>query len=632
MKPDINKHTGGIDRSNEEIIFSSLQTLMDELPGMIFVKDRNLVYRAGTKSFAEMTGKKSMDEVLGRTDPEIFEDKELAGRFVADDRKLLAGGQNLIDYVEPITDENGQARYSNTSKYILRNSKEEAIGLLGISRDITKKMKRFRQYEQEVNYLFNLPEDAYAALFIDIDSWRIIGQRRQSINGNLSPLYDTMESFLATMRAGLDSKTSPAAKEFYESFSAQTLSYIYNSGRTAMEMEYIRALPNGMKYWVRDEFKFLTNPEDGHLDIMLLVRDIDAKKRAQSEFAQLSASDTLTGLLNRRAGMGFIEIYLNGEGEQGSHALLMIDVDNFRVINDLFGTEEGDRVLVNVAERIKNCFQKEDIFVRLSGDKFVVLAKNIPSRMAVQKRAERLLSMVQDIRAAKTASAISASIGISEYPEDGKNLDELYSKAEKALSGAKKQGKSRLVFASDEQKLPGEAVEMRYEDYNSLILDNSGSVCYISDIDTYELIHVNKDGMDMLGFKSPEEYKGKKCYNIIQGLDAPCPFCSNNKLIEGIDYRWEHYNGKLNKWFDNKDTLLHINGRLCHLEIAKDISVRREKSPESCSRLTMEDVLFRCLTNLTSNAETNKAVDLFLKDIGSYYQADRVYIMEFDPD
>ncbi|MBQ4347098.1 MAG: sensor domain-containing phosphodiesterase, partial [Firmicutes bacterium] len=122
------------------------------------------------------------------------------------------------------------------------------------------------------------------------------------------------------------------------------------------------------------------------------------------------------------------------------------------------------------------------------------------------------------------------------------------------------------------------------------------------------------------------------CYNIIQGLDAPCPFCSNNKLIEGIDYRWEHYNEKLNKWFDNKDTLLNINGRLCQLEIAKDISVRREKSPESCSRLTMEDVLFRCLTNLTSNAETNKALDLFLKDIGSYYQAARVYIMEFDPD
>lgn len=197
MQLEILEHTGGMDQNKPEILFASLQTVLDSFPDMIFVKDRNLTYVAGTKSFAAMVGKSSMAEVLGRTDYEIFEDKELSKRYTADDRKLLDGGKDMVDYIEPITDENGEARYSTTSKYILTDKAGEPIGLLGISKDVTKEIRAQQQYQQEIQYLFTLPSDIYAAVFIDVTDWRIIGQRRQQEFHHYVPLFDSMETFLS---------------------------------------------------------------------------------------------------------------------------------------------------------------------------------------------------------------------------------------------------------------------------------------------------------------------------------------------------------------------------------------------------------------------------------------------------
>jgi len=107
-----------------------------------------------------------------------------AERYVLDDKKLLAGGVNLIDYIEPITDEDGQHRYGSTSKYILRSEEGEVLGILGVTRDITKDYLARQNFQKELKYLFELPSDIYAVSYIDIDSWRVISQRRQIGNFN----------------------------------------------------------------------------------------------------------------------------------------------------------------------------------------------------------------------------------------------------------------------------------------------------------------------------------------------------------------------------------------------------------------------------------------------------------------
>jgi len=69
------------------------------------------------------------------------------------------------------------------------------------------------------------------------------------------------------------------------------------------------------------------------------------------------------------------------------------------------------------------------------------------------------------------------------------------------------------------------------------VVEHSNSICYISDMETYELLHLTKAGMELYGMTRPEEYLGKKCYKVIMGLDEPCPFCTNSKLKEGQEYQ-----------------------------------------------------------------------------------------------
>ena len=172
---------------------------------------------------------------------------------------------------------------------------------------------------------------------------------------------------------------------------------------------------------------------------------------------------------------------------------------------------------------------------------------------------------------------------------------------------------------------------MNYERFDSFIMALSGSICYICDTESYELLHLTKPGMDVYGFTDPEQYRGKKCYEVLQGRTSPCPFCTNHRLSEGKDYRWEHYNDKLQRWFDITDTLVQVEGRLCRLEIARDITARKAGSQsEHLGSMSMEDVLFRCLHVLAAERDMKAAVDQFLSNVGSYYKAARTYIFEFD--
>jgi len=629
MKLDISKTLKSIKYDRPEILFAALQTILQAFPDMIFVKDMSLTYVAGSPSFAAMVGKDSMEEILGRTDDEIFEDKELAKRYTADDRKLLARGGNLVNYVEPLTDQNGEPRYSSTSKYILTDPAGQPIGLLGISEDITKEVLAYRQHRQEVEYLFTLPEDTYAAILVDISAWRIVGQRRKP--GSISiPHFETMEEFLSVMPGGIRGRHSEA-KAFYRQFSQEYLQDIYSQGKSTLSLEYQRRLSDGHTYWIRDEMKFMLEPRVGHLHLMILVQDIHSKKQAVESLVQAAVTDQMTGLLNRAAVQQEIEAFLQGPGADGTHAIFMIDADDFKTVNDTYGHREGDALLVQLAHGIQNCFRETDIVGRIGGDEFFVLAKNMGNRDSLKTRAEHLLRVIREIRATRTAALTSISVGISIYPQDGKTLNELYAKADEALYKAKGQGKNQAAFASEEQTLwSSTASAMRYEAYNSRIADHSNSICYISDLETYELLHLTKAGMALYGLQSPEEYLGKKCYKVIMGLDAPCPFCPNGKLKEGQEYRWEHYNPNLRRWFDRSSYIIQLDGRPRHLEIGRDITARKEEISLLSGNLTMEDVLFHCLHTLTKERDMDMAVNLFLEAVGGYYQANRAYIVEFD--
>ena len=164
--------------------------------------------------------------------------------------------------------------------------------------------------------------------------------------------------------------------------------------------------------------------------------------------------------------------------------------------------------------------------------------------------------------------------------------------------------------------------------FEKMIIDQQHLIAYASDLDTYEILYMTQAAASLCGLNARESY-GKKCYELIQGRNAPCPFCTNDKLKLDVPYRWEHYNEKLQKWMDITDILVPFQGRNRRLEFARDITEQKETFDRVSNRLSVEEALVDCIQTLSGETDVTVAVNRFLALIGRVYVADRAYIFEY---
>lgn len=435
-------------QKNAQILLTAFQTVLDNSADMVFIKDMNLTYLAASMPFVRMVGKQTVADVIGYTDAEIFENADLAARYVADDRRMLTSGRNLIDFIEPLPDVDGLPHYGTTSKYILTDRTGAAIGLMGITRDITKEILAKENHQRELEYLFELPAGTYAAIFMDITDWRIITERKRAVNGYILPSYETVDALVSGVMNIVPESSS--TYQFFRDFSQEKLQAIYESGKRTLTMEYPRSMPDGTLRWSESELTFLTDPDNSHLCTMLVVRDINTQKQAEQQILNAAKYDEMTGLLNRATTMKEIRAFLKDEGKDGVHALMIIDVDDFKTINDTFGHLAGDQYLTRFAQAIQSCFRNNDIIGRIGGDEFFVLMKNVPTRSVIEEKAAILLQAMQTVGNFEGNVTISGSVGVAFFDNAGCTLDQLYEQADQALYEAKRQGKNRAVFAENE--------------------------------------------------------------------------------------------------------------------------------------------------------------------------------------
>ena len=166
--------------------------------------------------------------------------------------------------------------------------------------------------------------------------------------------------------------------------------------------------------------------------------------------------------------------------------------------------------------------------------------------------------------------------------------------------------------------------------FERFMINQQKLVAYATDTATNEILYMTQAAATLYGFEDVRDTYGKKCYELIQGLDDVCPFCTNSKLKPGRPYQWEHYNRKLQMWFDITDILVMFEGKNCRLEIARDVTAQKEKFDRVSNRLTMEETLVECIQTLSGEADVNAAVNRFLEIIGHFYAADRAYIFEYN--
>ncbi|MDI1352581.1 MAG: sensor domain-containing diguanylate cyclase, partial [bacterium] len=171
--------------------------------------------------------------------------------------------------------------------------------------------------------------------------------------------------------------------------------------------------------------------------------------KLKDELTLESTHDSLTGLYNRRFFEGFLdqEIF---KGKDNSFALLLIDIDHFKKINDLHGHLFGDKVLQYVAEQLSNNCQKNDILCRWGGEEFFLFLHEETANTIAQ-RAELIRHSIETlvINHNPPIAPITISIGVAFYPDNGKDLDTLTEKADKALYQAKKDGRNKVIISGN---------------------------------------------------------------------------------------------------------------------------------------------------------------------------------------
>ncbi|MEG1585093.1 MAG: GGDEF domain-containing protein, partial [Anaerovorax sp.] len=174
-----------------------------------------------------------------------------------------------------------------------------------------------------------------------------------------------------------------------------------------------------------------------------MENDITDQKLKQEMLRRSAAIDGLTGLYNKTTTEQYIEAFLRGEGADGKHALIIMDIDFFKSVNDELGHAKGDEILAECGQTLRKIFRKNDIVGRVGGDEFMVLLKDYGDRSLIMTKMDDVIkNMCQEHLQEDTGKRVrtTASIGIALYDEDGRNFDELYKSADIALYVSKKNG------------------------------------------------------------------------------------------------------------------------------------------------------------------------------------------------
>jgi diguanylate cyclase (GGDEF)-like protein/PAS domain S-box-containing protein len=208
----------------------------------------------------------------------------------------------------------------------------------------------------------------------------------------------------------------------------------------------------------------------GNFYLVGVIRDITKRKRMEEDLKRTAAElfqsnselklqedrlrylayhDPLTGLPNRKLFIEQLEESLDwAKNNELMVGLLFIDLDGFKKVNDTFGHEMGDRLLITVAARLSNCLRGSDTVARLGGDEFTVILRAIPKQGVAAKVAEKILLTITDpILLEGNVARVSASIGISIYPLNSSDADALIKQADAAMYRAKHMGKNRYEFS-----------------------------------------------------------------------------------------------------------------------------------------------------------------------------------------
>ncbi|MEH6576128.1 MAG: diguanylate cyclase [Amphritea sp.] len=403
-----------------------LKTIINAIPDIIFVKDLAGTYQLCNTSFEEFLGTPA-EQIIGKTDVELM--SEASAKYISEKDTQVKTSQQPLRCDEWINYNDGRKRIVDMHKLPLLNKEQTLSGLLGIGRNVT--------YEREAEQKLLM-----AALVFETtpDPCLILSSEGEVISSNTA----------AKTKFSNQLNDTQLPIHFADIF--------YCPGKESIE---IGSMLNADECWQGeicsiDHCSFLAtintvNDPAGKLTkYVVIIRDENTHNELTKELRAKAYHDPLTGLPNRLLFYSRLEsAIIRRERQFRKIAVLFIDLNNFKPVNDQYGHSVGDQVLIEIATRLKNNFRATDTIARIGGDEFVALI-DIEHLETAGVVAEKV---IQSLTTPLTLNnnievCIGASIGISIFPNDAGSAGELLKKADEAMYEAKRDPKLSFVYSS----------------------------------------------------------------------------------------------------------------------------------------------------------------------------------------
>ena len=422
-----------LERKRAEEDLRRFRVAMDNSEDMIFLIDPVTVRYVDTNATACRKLGYSREELLrnGVHNVVCATREQLAAQY----RRFMADPASACVMVGHYTRKDGSTFPFESARHVLRSGEEVLIA--AISRDISGRIAAetaLRESESRLRSLCSLSSDVF---------WEQDREFRFTSMSDSAGVIDVAQILGKPLRqfdsAGFSDQAWAAHRGLLEArMRFKDLEVLY---RDAAHEQHWYSFSGEPVFAASGEFS-------GYRGV---GRDISASKLDEKRIEHLAHHDALTGLPNRASFAGLLSAAMrNARRLGGAFAVVFIDLDRFKLVNDTLGHDAGDQLLREVARRLQEALRESDIVARLGGDEFVALLQDARDARAVEGVVQKLLlALERPLNIQGHECGISASIGISLYPEHGADQRTLMKKADLAMYCAKEAGRNAYRFYSD---------------------------------------------------------------------------------------------------------------------------------------------------------------------------------------
>lgn len=407
-----------------------LHAVIEGVPDAVFVKNRGGEYELINEAGARYLGADEPEEVVGRSDERFLSDEPLQQVRSDDDRVVQSG--ELIKRQENIELLDGTERTFDVVKAPFYDEDGAIQGVVGVSRDVTDRETARQRFQTlfEVNPLALSISTVEEGRFVEVNEGfeELFGYRGEQVVGRSSQEIDLWVDPADRIR--LLHRLQEAGQVYNQEFPMRTV-----------RGDVVDVLLSGAVV-----------EEGGTAYLMAAMHDITERKEFERQLERQALHDSLTGLPNRTLLRDRLSHALDrAEREKGEVAVLFLDLDEFKRVNDSLGHPAGDQLLEEVAERIKGCVRSQDTVARFGGDEFSVLLEGVDERAEIEDVAARLTEIfAEPIDVPGSEVHITASIGIAVADAEDRDPDDLFRFADAAMYQAKREGGNAFHFYGEE--------------------------------------------------------------------------------------------------------------------------------------------------------------------------------------